>query len=167
MPENERLKLEASGALEDHRPPKRPWEDLSHDGTESSTLPDVCLFFLSFPPFCLSHPIPFQNQTPGGDKPQSTAEQDMELIRTKRASSTAGSGAASGLPKSKYRKRSVRNHSVFLFLFLFFPVSSFWLSSGQVHPVNVIRVIFGRHRNGGVDLTARELCVMLVDCVSV
>src|ERR1700722_17289218 len=98
MPENERLKLEASGALEDHRPPKRPWEDLSHDGTESSTLPDVCFSFLFFPPFLFI--IPLQNQNPGGDKPQSTAEQDMELIRTKRAAGTAGSGASSGLPKS-------------------------------------------------------------------
>src|ERR1700722_4257525 len=72
-------------------------------------------FFLSFPPFLFI--IPLQNQNPGGDKPQSTAEQDMELIRTKRASSTAGSGAASGLPKSKYRKRSVRNLYFYYYYF--------------------------------------------------
>jgi len=55
MPENERLKLEASGALEDHRPPKRPWEDLSHDGTESSTLPDVWFFFSFISPLFVYH----------------------------------------------------------------------------------------------------------------
>ncbi|KAF9267992.1 GATA-domain-containing protein, partial [Marasmius fiardii PR-910] len=37
---------------------------------------------------------------------QSTAEQDMELIRTKRATTTAGAVANTGQPKSKYRKRS-------------------------------------------------------------
>ncbi|KZP23853.1 GATA-domain-containing protein, partial [Athelia psychrophila] len=43
---------------------------------------------------------------------QTTAEQDMEIIRTKRATSTAvaaGSamaGAGAGQPKSKYRKRA-------------------------------------------------------------
>ena len=41
------------------------------------------------------------------DKAQTTAEQDMELIRTKRASSTAGGSGVAGQPKSKYRKRSV------------------------------------------------------------
>jgi hypothetical protein len=37
---------------------------------------------------------------------QTTAEQDMELIRSKRATTTAGAAAATGQPKSKYRKRS-------------------------------------------------------------
>ncbi|KAF8959491.1 GATA zinc finger-domain-containing protein, partial [Flammula alnicola] len=37
---------------------------------------------------------------------QSTAEQDMELIRTKRATSSAGTNGPAGQPKSKYRKRS-------------------------------------------------------------
>jgi hypothetical protein len=32
----------------------------------------------------------------------------MEIIRSKRATSTAGGGGAPGQPKSKYRKRSVR-----------------------------------------------------------
>ena len=54
----------------------------------------------------------YSNTTSGDSKPQSTAEQDMELIRTKRATSTAqgganGSASGSGQPKSKYRKRSV------------------------------------------------------------
>ena len=31
----------------------------------------------------------------------------MELIRTKRATSTAGANTSTGQPKSKYRKRSV------------------------------------------------------------
>ncbi|EEB87005.1 hypothetical protein MPER_15845, partial [Moniliophthora perniciosa FA553] len=37
---------------------------------------------------------------------QSTAEQDMELIRTKRATTTAGASSNTSQPKSKYRKRS-------------------------------------------------------------
>ncbi|KAJ7364207.1 hypothetical protein DFH08DRAFT_671349, partial [Mycena albidolilacea] len=38
---------------------------------------------------------------------KTTAEQDMELIRTKRASTTGASvGGVPGQPKSKYRKRS-------------------------------------------------------------
>jgi hypothetical protein len=48
-----------------------------------------------------------QYPTPA-EKPQSTAEQDMEIIRSKRATSTAGATGAAGQPKSKYRKRSVR-----------------------------------------------------------
>jgi len=42
LPESERLKLEASGehnSPDDHRPPKRPWED--QNGTEGGPLPDV------------------------------------------------------------------------------------------------------------------------------
>lgn len=37
--------------------------------------------------------------------PSSSAEQDMEIIRSKRATSAAA--AAAGGPKNKYRKRSV------------------------------------------------------------
>ncbi|TFK27755.1 GATA-domain-containing protein, partial [Coprinopsis marcescibilis] len=55
--------------------------------------------------------------TPAGDKndqtarstpaPQSTsAEQDMELIKAKRLTSTQAASGNSGAPKSKYRKRS-------------------------------------------------------------
>ena len=54
----------------------------------------------SFAKFVFQHP-------PVGDKVQTTAEQDMEIIRTKRATSAAGGPAATGQPKSKYRKRSV------------------------------------------------------------
>lgn len=46
---------------------------------------------------------------PAGGKTslQTTAEQDMEIIRTKRATSSSGGGTTTGQPKSKYRKRSV------------------------------------------------------------
>lgn len=54
-------------------------------------------------------------------QPQSTAEQDMELIRNKRATSTAGAAATTGQPKSKYRKRSVSLY--FEALSLHFPFS--------------------------------------------
>ncbi|TFK74151.1 hypothetical protein BDN72DRAFT_886516 [Pluteus cervinus] len=70
---------------DDHRPPKRPWEDMSHDGPNEAT---------------------FQEYSAGDKSQQSTAEQDMEIIRTKRASSTAGGSGTAGQPKSKYRKRS-------------------------------------------------------------
>jgi len=75
---------------DDPRPPKRPWEDISQD--EGPSMPD---------------PNSFADQYPSAEnKPQSTAEQDMELIRTKRATSTAGTNGSTGQPKSKYRKRS-------------------------------------------------------------
>ncbi|KAF8643234.1 hypothetical protein AX16_009123 [Volvariella volvacea WC 439] len=81
IPESERNKMDTS---EDHRPPKRPWEDMAGPSAEGSN---------------------FQEQYPGAmDK--STAEMDMEIIRQKRASSTAAGAGSSGQPKSKYRKRS-------------------------------------------------------------
>ncbi|KAI0303660.1 hypothetical protein B0F90DRAFT_1707895 [Multifurca ochricompacta] len=61
---------------EEHRPPKRPWEDISVDGA-----------------------------TGADAEAQATAEADMALIRTKRAT-TAGQNGGPGQPKSKYRKRS-------------------------------------------------------------
>ncbi|KAI9509816.1 hypothetical protein F5148DRAFT_977724 [Russula earlei] len=61
---------------EEHRPPKRPWEDASADGA-----------------------------TGADAEAQATAEADMALIRTKRAT-TAGQNGGPGQPKSKYRKRS-------------------------------------------------------------
>ncbi|KAJ8692585.1 hypothetical protein PTI98_009883 [Pleurotus ostreatus] len=88
MPEADRIKMDSasvnSAATEDHRPPKRPWEDIQGGPGESS--------FSEFPA--------------AGDKEQTAAEKDMEIIRTKRATSTAGGNATAGQPKSKYRKRS-------------------------------------------------------------
>jgi hypothetical protein len=89
IPEDERDKMDSSSSMEDHRPPKRPWEDISHDpGGDGGT--EVIV-----------------GQSESADKSQSTAEQDMELIRTKRATSAAGGTTTVGQPKSKYRKRSV------------------------------------------------------------
>ncbi|KAF8348934.1 hypothetical protein F5887DRAFT_948388 [Amanita rubescens] len=84
----ERIKLDSAVASDDSRPPKRPWEDTSGDGAQEP-----------------SESNPEYNVTTT-EKVQSTAEQDMELIRTKRATSTAGGTASAGQPKSKYRKRS-------------------------------------------------------------
>ncbi|KAI0342646.1 hypothetical protein BDW22DRAFT_1330265 [Trametopsis cervina] len=66
-----------SAFSEDARAPKRPWEDVSRE-----------------------------EDTPGQseDDLQSTAEQDMEIIRSKRATSSGAN--TPGQPKSKYRKRS-------------------------------------------------------------
>ncbi|CAA7267053.1 unnamed protein product [Cyclocybe aegerita] len=84
---------------DDHRPPKRPWEDISQDeggaGTQAGGVTEVNGFA--------------EQYAPNGDAstvPQSTAEQDMEIIRTKRATSTAVAAGSAGQPKSKYRKRS-------------------------------------------------------------
>ncbi|KAG6862460.1 hypothetical protein C0995_000006 [Termitomyces sp. Mi166 len=95
LPESERVKMDSSMAMtppDDHRPPKRPWEDISQD--ENSTLVESTTFAEQ------QYPTPIEN------KSQSTAEQDMEIIRTKRATSAAGGSGSSGQPKSKYRKRS-------------------------------------------------------------
>lgn len=74
-----------AGAGAGGRAPKRPWEEMAKEEGAG--------------------------EDAEGDKAQlqqTMAEQDMEIIRTKRATSTAGAGAAvSGQPKSKYRKRSV------------------------------------------------------------
>ncbi|GJE94540.1 GATA zinc finger domain-containing protein [Phanerochaete sordida] len=74
-------KREPIPAPEDSRPPKRPWEDLARDD---------------------------QNHHPefSEENGSSTAEQDMEIIRSKRATSSGQS--TPGQPKSKYRKRSQR-----------------------------------------------------------
>ncbi|CCM01506.1 uncharacterized protein FIBRA_03562 [Fibroporia radiculosa] len=82
----------ASNASEEHsRPPKRPWEDMSRE-EEGNAAPSA----------------PYPDQQPqvsyNGVDDKSTAEADMEIIRSKRATSTGG--ATPGQPKSKYRKRS-------------------------------------------------------------
>ncbi|KIM40529.1 hypothetical protein M413DRAFT_445974 [Hebeloma cylindrosporum] len=94
-PEGDQSREPPSNAMhqspDDPRPPKRPWEDID-DTTQPSSE---------------SNNFTEQQQYSSVDvKPQSTAEQDMELIRTKRATSTAGSTGPAGQPKSKYRKRS-------------------------------------------------------------
>ncbi|KAH9481597.1 GATA zinc finger domain-containing protein 10 [Psilocybe cubensis] len=94
-PETDQSRMSAPEPMQespdDPRPPKRPWEDISQDDVtqnEQSSFPE-------------------QQYASGGDvKPQTTAEQDMELIRTKRATTTAGTNGPPGQPKSKYRKRS-------------------------------------------------------------
>ncbi|KAH9945086.1 uncharacterized protein BXZ73DRAFT_38982 [Epithele typhae] len=71
----------AANPADEHRPPKRPWEDMGREG----------------------EPSPVNNYELG-DQAQSTAEQDMQIIRNKRQSSTGG--AAGVHQKNKYRKRS-------------------------------------------------------------
>ncbi|KZT29738.1 hypothetical protein NEOLEDRAFT_1238515 [Neolentinus lepideus HHB14362 ss-1] len=74
------------------RPPKRPWEDIARDENDHGPPPHEAN---------MDSPV---HHVPGSSG-QTTAEQDMELIRTKRATSSAGSGMP-GQGKSKYRKRS-------------------------------------------------------------
>ncbi|KAJ3785384.1 hypothetical protein GGU10DRAFT_434588 [Lentinula aff. detonsa] len=76
---------------DDHRPPKRPWEDMAQDGQVSGE--DTSAMLQEPPSASIA-------------SGQTTAEQDMELIRSKRATTTAGSTTSSGQLKSKYRKRS-------------------------------------------------------------
>jgi hypothetical protein len=98
IPEDERDKAEVSPSMEDSRPPKRPWEDISQDAGGSGRTEGA------------------SGQTESPDKSQSTAEQDMELIRNKRATSAAGGTTTIGQPKSKYRKRSVSIDFTYIFL---------------------------------------------------
>ncbi|KAK1222885.1 hypothetical protein PQX77_014307 [Marasmius sp. AFHP31] len=85
------MKNDPMASPEDHRPPKRPWEDMA-EGQDSPDEPNDNYQ---------------QEPYPNPPAPQpTTAEQDMELIRTKRATTTAGAAASTGQPKSKYRKRS-------------------------------------------------------------
>ncbi len=101
-------------ADEQVRPPKRPWEDMARDGEPPAPIVhyDVSTVLL-LSQWCLvetqrqmadrsssphTHPYP-------DEQAQSTAEQDMQIIRNKRQSSTGG--AAPGQQKNKYRKRSV------------------------------------------------------------
>ena len=64
------------------------------------------------------------NSNPPYDKAQSIAEKDMAIIRSKRATNTGAVNA--GVPKGKYRKRSVSCLFCFIFLNLtyFPPLSS-------------------------------------------
>ncbi|KAF5340873.1 hypothetical protein D9758_012151 [Tetrapyrgos nigripes] len=113
MPEAERVKQPEVSAVpvaaattppspDDHRPPKRPWEDMSQDG-QAPTQTESSVVFAE--PYTAPAPAPTPAAEPA-PTPQSTAEQDMELIRTKRATTAAGAAAAAGQPKTKYRKRS-------------------------------------------------------------
>ncbi|KAM5537247.1 hypothetical protein V8D89_009180 [Ganoderma adspersum] len=87
-------------ADEQVRPPKRPWEDMTRDGEPPAPIVHYdTAGRSSSPPHPHSHPHPHPDE-----QAQSTAEQDMQIIRNKRQSSTGG--AAPGQQKNKYRKRS-------------------------------------------------------------
>ncbi|KAK0500290.1 hypothetical protein EDD18DRAFT_1068679 [Armillaria luteobubalina] len=88
QPDSERVRTDSPVTVrspDDHRQPKRPWEDMSHDGAAGET----------------------EGSYPEVRTAPSAAELDMELIRSKRATSTAGGGGSIGQTKNKYRKRSV------------------------------------------------------------
>lgn len=87
----------------------------------------------------------------------------MELIRTKRATSTAGANSSTGQPKSKYRKRSVS----LLGMLQAGPDSSsaFGLVSGQLLQANVTLVILEKRLNGDEAQMEPEHFVMHADCV--
>ncbi|KAG6828618.1 hypothetical protein H0H92_007263 [Tricholoma furcatifolium] len=126
LPESERVKIDNAVTMtppEDHRPPKRPWEDMSQEDPGAALVDSTSFVEQQYP-------------TPVEPKMQTTAEQDMEIIRTKRATSTAGASGATGQPKSKYRKRSE----------------------------SAIRAISGKRLNGDADPTEPEPYAMLADC---
>lgn len=91
----------------------------------------------------------------------------MELIRTKRATSTAGSTGPTGQPKSKYRKRSVSPADLIATL------SSSWLNSFRVFRSNsglhrqgsAILATSKRHPSGAVVRMEPEPSAMRVACV--
>ncbi|THG98247.1 hypothetical protein EW026_g3902 [Hermanssonia centrifuga] len=96
-------------SADESRPPKRPWEDMSRDDD-----PAAAANQLDYP----------------DENSQTTAEQDMEIIRSKRA--TSSGTTTPGQPKSKYRKRS-----------------------GNVPPATS-----EKRRNGGEDRTVPGHCAM-------
>ncbi|CDO68474.1 hypothetical protein BN946_scf184754.g8 [Trametes cinnabarina] len=87
---NESVSGAATPAEEHPRPPKRPWEDMARDGEPSASA--------NYSDAAGHMPHSIDSQA------QSTAEQDMQIIRNKRQSSAAG--AQTGQQKNKYRKRS-------------------------------------------------------------
>lgn len=141
------------------RPPKRPWEDMSHEEpaapAPSASYPDVSCPSLAVP----SVADVLQAQFEVSDRV--TAEKDMEIIRSKRATSTSAS--APGQPKSKYRKRSVSatcshscSHASLIFRFFSVPLLL----------ANVTRVISVKRRSGGVARMGRGPYATLAACVS-
>lgn len=87
----------------DTRVPKRPWEEMEMDGDDGE--PEVDELEESDP--AQPYPTPTDTKASPPLPAQSTAEADMELIRTKRATTAGGVGVGlPGQPKSKYRKRS-------------------------------------------------------------
>ncbi|RXW18140.1 hypothetical protein EST38_g7724 [Candolleomyces aberdarensis] len=93
----------AAMSPDDVRPPKRPWEDMSQEGPENGEF-EYTGSPSNGPPASTTEATT-NNESAGGG--QTTAEQDMEAIRTKRATTAATASGATGQPKSKYRKRSV------------------------------------------------------------
>ena len=92
---------------------------------------------------------------------RATAEKDMEIIRSKRATSTSAS--APGQPKSKYRKRSVSaacSHSSID------PSLTIGLCSALHLPGNVTHATSVKRRSGGVARTGQGPSATLVACVS-
>lgn len=175
-PETEQSREAPSNAMQqspdDPRPPKRPWEDIddtTQPTSETNNFTEVGLEYISaLPNQFVDYIFLQQQQYSSVDvKPQSTAEQDMELIRTKRATSTAGSTGPAGQPKSKYRKRSVSPAGLIANL------ASSWLNSFRVfrsnsglhRQGNAILATSKRHPNGAVVRMEPEPFAMRVACV--
>lgn len=106
---------------DDYRPPKRPWEEISKEAGESLQSPvevgyschRIMCFLNNLQRSVSKRSTNSDKSSPG----QSLAEKDMDLIRSKRASTTGSSTA--GQQKSKYRKRSVSNSRFYTFLTFF------------------------------------------------
>lgn len=84
IPPEQRQNLPSNPVPEEPRVPKRPWEDVAREDD---------------PPTGSTNPPELSEENS-----QDLAHQDMEIIRSKRATSSGTSN--SGQPKSKYRKRS-------------------------------------------------------------
>jgi hypothetical protein len=91
--------LGAPGQVEPTRPPKRPWEEIARDEDDEDEMPTGP----GGEAAAAAAAAASAGATPKEGK--SAAEADMELIRSKRASSAAAT--PQGQQKSKYRKRSV------------------------------------------------------------
>lgn len=83
------------------RAPKRPWEDVSADADDDDAFPAGAGVTAA--------------HIPGSERAQTAAEEDMALIRRKRATNNAQQGGP-GTPKGKYRKRSVRVRCLSIFV---------------------------------------------------
>ena len=156
-------------ADEQARPPKRPWEDMARDGEPPAP---IVHYDVSAVPLLLRCLFETQRQMAGrspssphphpDEQAQSTAEQDMQIIRNKRQSSTGG--AAPGQQKNKYRKRSVR--CFHLHLPRCIGLSLMDCCSGLPPRASAIPATFVKRLSGGVVRTGRGRCATRVACVS-
>lgn len=93
----------------------------------------------------------------------------MQIIRSKRATSTAGANNTAGQAKSKYRKRSVSYifYSPFILKLIIDHLPLIGLDSGPHLLVNATLAIFGKLLNGAGVRMERVPCVTRVGFVRI